>query len=411
MFFYFRILFLILFILGLDLYAYTAISSLFPNWTKSSKQLLSTIYWAIPIVTILFLILTTIVDTSIFNKNIYITFRTILFMLYICKFFMCFVFLFDDGRRSIVQVINHFTKETTFSPSRNRFITQIGIAIGTLPFGLLSYGMIRNRYRFTMFRETLPILNLADNLIGLKIIQISDIHSGSYLSKEPLYNVIDLINKENPDLVFFTGDLVNNVASEMHPYMDVFDKIKSKHGVYSIFGNHDYGDYVRWDSEEEKMQNKKDLIAVHSKLGWNLMLNENKILDINGEKIGLIGLENFSALPQFPKYGKLAESYKGIEEAPLKILLSHDPTHWDFEVIPNFKDIQITLAGHTHGGQFGIEIPGFKWSPVKFMYKQWAGLYSKDNQHLYVNRGLGMLGYPGRVGILPEISVLTLKKV
>ncbi len=411
MFFYFRVLFLILFILCIDLYAFTAISTFFPNSSKSSRQLFSNMYWSIPVFTIIFLLVTTIVDTSIFNKNIYISLRTILFMLYICKFFMCFIFLFDDGRRAIVEAINYFTKEATFSPGRNRFITQLGIAIGTLPFGLLTYGMIRNRYRFTIFRESLGINNLAANLEGLKIVQISDIHSGSYLSKEPLNHAIKLINKEKPDLVFFTGDLVNNVASEMNPFIDVFNKIQSKNGIYSIFGNHDYGDYVRWDSEEEKLQNKKDLMQIHQKLGWKLMLNENKMLEINGEKIGLIGLENYSALPQFPKYGNLTESYKGIEEAPLKILLSHDPTHWDYEVLTKFKDIQITLAGHTHGGQFGIEIPGFKWSPVKFMYKQWAGLYTKGNQHLYVNRGLGMLGYPGRVGILPEISVLTLKNV
>ena len=245
---------------------------------------------------------------------------------------------------------------------------------------------------------------------ALKIVQISDVHAGSFTYKEPVRNAIDLINNEQADLVFFTGDLVNNTADEMDPYMDVFDKIRAKFGVFSVLGNHDYGDYVRWGSREERDANLERLKEVHKELGWNLLINEHRLIPIKGATVGVIGVENYSAKARFPKYGDLAAAYQGCE-ASLKLLLSHDPSHWEDQVIKDYKDIDITFSGHTHGMQFGIEIPGWiKWSPIKYMYKQWAGLYSQDKQFLYVNRGLGFLGYPGRVGILPEITVLELAK-
>ena len=214
--------------------------------------------------------------------------------------------------------------------------------------------------------------------------------------------------KEKPDLILFTGDLVNNVADEMEDYMDVFDKLNAPLGIFSTLGNHDYGDYVSWDSEEAKKANLEKLKNVHAKLGWRLLMNEHVALEKEGEKIAVIGIENWSAKARFPKYGDLKKAYSGAEKYPYKILLSHDPSHWRAEVCESYRDIDLMLAGHTHGMQFGVEIPGIKWSPVQYVYKEWAGLYENALQKLYVNRGFGFIGYPGRVGILPEITVLEL---
>jgi hypothetical protein len=252
--------------------------------------------------------------------------------------------------------------------------------------------------------------HLPKDFEGLKIVQISDIHVGSFKEKEPIKKGIEMINQENADLVFFTGDLVNNKASEMDDFISIFDKIKSKYGVFSITGNHDYGDYVRWESQSAKADNFRYLMKQHEKLGWKLLMNEHKILKIKGIDLAIIGIENYSGLPQFAKYGSLPKAYEGLPKVDLQILLSHDPSHWDVEVRKMFKAIDLTLSGHTHGFQFGIEIPGwFRWSPSKYIFKQWAGLYKEGEQYLNVNRGFGFLGYPGRVGILPEITVIEIK--
>jgi len=220
-----------------------------------------------------------------------------------------------------------------------------------------------------------------------------------------------MVNKCKPDLVLFTGDLVNSRSEEINDYFDIFNKVEARFGVYSVLGNHDYGDYTQWPSDEAKKANFHDMIQAHKTLGWDLLMNENRLLKVGDANLSLIGVENYSALRQFPKYGDLKKAYSGTDGADLKILMSHDPSHWDLEINTKYKDIALTLAGHTHGFQFGIEIPGWiKWSPSQYMYKEWAGLYKEANQYLYVNRGLGFLGYPGRVGILPEITELTLRR-
>jgi predicted MPP superfamily phosphohydrolase len=287
-------------------------------------------------------------------------------------------------------------------------LSKFAIFLGALPFVTMSYGIIRNRHRYNVIRETITLKNLPKALDGLRIVQFSDVHSGSFTDTEPVKKAIELINAQNPDLVFFTGDLVNTKADEMDDYLTVFDKIKAKIGIFSVTGNHDYGDYGRWDSSEEKIANFERLKGHHKTLGWDLLMNENRILEINGEKLAIIGVENYSGKPQFSKYGKLDKAYEGTQNVPVKLLLSHDPTHWEAQIL-NYKDIDITFSGHTHGTQFGIEIPGLRWSPAQYIYKQWAGLYQEGQQYLYVNRGLGYLGYPGRVGILPEITVIELK--
>jgi hypothetical protein len=331
-------------------------------------------------------------------------------IIYFSKFLIVIVLFIDDIRRLFMSAYDGIAGTESYNKSRSAFLSQLAIFIGSLPLITLTYGIVRNRYRYKVYREIVPVENLPKSLDGLKIVQISDIHSGSFTLKEPVKLAIDLINKQEADLVFFTGDLVNSVASEMKDFIDVFDKIESKYGVFSILGNHDYGDYARWESAEAKQSNFQDLINTHKEMGWDIMLNENRNLIINGETVSIIGVENYSASARFHKYGNLQKAYEGTEHSKLKLLLSHDPTHWEDEVLKKFQDIAITFSGHTHGAQFGIEIPGWvKWSPIKYVYKQWAGLYKTGKQYLYVNRGLGYLGYPGRVGILPEITVLKLK--
>jgi predicted MPP superfamily phosphohydrolase len=333
-----------------------------------------------------------------------------LIIAYISKFLVVGVLLVDDLRRIILNFIPSYSEAGGFSAGRSQFLSTIAVGLGALPFISLTYGILRNRHRYKVFNQSITLPNLPKSLDGLRIVQISDIHSGSFTLKEPVKGAIDLINQQNPDLVFFTGDLVNSVASEMDRFLDVFDKIRAKFGVFSVLGNHDYGDYVRWENVEMKKQNLQNLIGHHQKMGWDLLLNENRVLNINNEKVAVIGVENYSESRHFPKYGDLRKATDGIENTSLKLLLSHDPTHWSSQVITSYKDIDVTFSGHTHGMQFGIEIPGWlKWSPAKFIYKHWAGLYQEGKQFLYVNRGLGYLGYPGRVGILPEITVIELK--
>jgi predicted MPP superfamily phosphohydrolase len=269
--------------------------------------------------------------------------------------------------------------------------------------------MARNPYRYQVLKTKVPVKNLHPDLEGIKIVQISDIHSGSFLMKEPVERSINLINDLKPDIVFFTGDMVNSKADEMEPFIEMFSKIEAPLGVFSVLGNHDYGDYHQWPTPADKVKNFETLLATHKALGWDLLMNEHRQVPVKDSVINVIGVENFSANARFPKYGDLAKASDGINGNGVNILLSHDPSHWDYQVLKDFKHINLTLSGHTHGFQFGVEIPGFvKWSPIQYMYPRWAGLYQKDEQYLYVNRGLGFLGYPGRVGILPEITMLTL---
>jgi predicted MPP superfamily phosphohydrolase len=250
--------------------------------------------------------------------------------------------------------------------------------------------------------------NLPASFKGLKVLQLSDIHSGSFTDRTAVLKGVEKALALNPDLILFTGDLVNNESGEMENYMDVFSRLKAPMGVYSTLGNHDYGDYMSWPTPQAKKDNLEKLKQIHGELGWRLLMNENVLLEKGGEQIAVIGIENWSAKARFPKYGDLKKAYAGTENIPFKILMSHDPSHWDAQVRPHYGDIDLMLAGHTHGMQFGMEIPWLKWSPVQYVYKQWAGLYEQGKQKLYVNRGFGFIGYPGRVGILPEITLIEL---
>jgi hypothetical protein len=283
----------------------------------------------------------------------------------------------------------------------------MGLGAGATLFGSLLYGF-SNKYNYQLKKVPLSFSNLPQAFKGFKIVHISDVHSGSFQDKTAVKKGIDLINAQHPDLILFTGDLVNDRHDEMLEYMDIFSTLKAKYGVYSTLGNHDYGDYVAWPNAAAKTDNLEKLKNVHAKMGWRLLMNEHVAIEKNNDAFALLGIENWGAKGRFPKYGKMQEAYPGTEKYAFKILMSHDPSHWDAQVKTEYKDIDLMLAGHTHGMQFGLENPYFKWSPVQWMYKQWAGLYEEGNQKLYVNRGFGFIGYPGRVGILPEITLIEL---
>ena len=301
------------------------------------------------------------------------------------------------------------TKEYSF-PDRRRFLSLIAMGIAAVPFGALLFGMYKGKYNFKVLQYTMDFDDLPEAFHGYRITQLSDIHSGSFDDHEKIAYAVDLVNQQQGDTILFTGDLVNNKTTEMHPWKDLFATLKAKDGVFSVLGNHDYGDYVDWDTPEEKAQNLADLKSLQQDMGFDLLLNESRYLQKGNDRIALIGVENWGK-GGFKKAGDLNKAVANIDKNDFKILMSHDPSHWEAEVIPHEYHYHLTLSGHTHGMQFGIEIPGwFKWSPVKWRYKQWAGIYEQMGQYINVNRGFGFLGYPGRVGIWPEITVITLRR-
>ncbi len=301
------------------------------------------------------------------------------------------------------------TKEFTF-PERRRFLSLIAMGIASVPFGALLLGMYKGKYNYKVLRYEMAFDDLPEAFHDYQITQISDIHSGSFDNRKKLEYAVNLVNEQGSDAILFTGDLVNNKTEEMVPWKSLFATLKAKDGVFSVLGNHDYGDYVDWDTPEEKAQNLAELKQLQRELGFDLLLNESRYLQKGNDRIALIGVENWGK-GGFKKAGDLKKAVANIDKNDFKILMSHDPSHWEAVVLPDDYHYHLTLSGHTHGMQFGIEIPGwFKWSPVKWRYKQWAGIYEEMGQYINVNRGFGFLGYPGRVGIWPEITVITLKK-
>lgn len=294
--------------------------------------------------------------------------------------------------------------------SRRQFISKVALGLAAIPLASIIYGIYKGKYNFKVLKYTLHFEDLPDAFDGYKLTQISDIHSGSFDNMDKVKYAIDLVNEQGSDVILFTGDMVNNKAEELLPYKDVFNKLKAKDGLYSILGNHDYGDYAYWESEEAKHQNLEDLKALQKEIGFNLLLNESTYLEKDGERIALVGVENWGT-GGFKTAGDLHKAAEKIDKNDFKILMSHDPSHWEKKVIDDDYHYHLTLSGHTHGMQFGIEIPGwFKWSPAKWRYKYWAGIYQEMGQYINVNRGFGYLAFPGRIGIWPEITVIELKK-
>jgi len=323
------------------------------------------------------------------------------------------IFLFSEDIYRIISGMYQklYGEEKQFGlPARRRFLSLLALGIAAVPFGALLYGMYKGKYNFKVLRYNLEFDDLPDSFDGYQITQISDIHSGSFDDRKMIEYGVDLINKQKSDVLLFTGDMVNNMTSEMEPWADLFSTLHAKDGKFSVLGNHDYGDYIPWDTEELKHQNLEDLKSLQKEMGFDLLLNEHRYLQIGEDKIALVGVENWGK-GGFKKAGDLKKASSQINENDFKILMSHDPSHWEMEVIKDAYHYHLTLSGHTHGMQFGIEIPGWiKWSPVKWRYPYWAGIYKEMGQFINVNRGFGFLGYPGRVGIWPEITVITLRK-
>ncbi len=343
------------------------------------------------------------------GKNIYVAFTI---GLLVGKMLILVVMIGDEIRRGISWISQWIWGITGSEPrpptrglKRSSFLIQLALVIGATSVGGFLYG-ITNRYNYRVRRLNLSLKGLPPGFRGMKLVQVSDIHSGSFDNPEAVQKGLDMIRRENPDLIVFTGDLVNNISDEILPYKELFARLQAPLGVFSILGNHDYGDYHPWRNEEEKKKNLEKLIRIQKEMGWTLLRNEHRVIERNGDKMAILGVENWSEKPQFPRYGDLKKTWEGAKNLPFKMLLSHDPSHWGAEVLKRFPDIALTLSGHTHGMQFGVEIPGFRWSPAQLMYRRWAGLYQEGHQALYVNRGFGFLGYAGRLGIMPEITVI-----
>lgn len=398
----------------LDLYVFQVVKLLANGASEKTKLIIYSLYWLVSVTAAGIMFLLPYINFEAWPKNA----RSYIFASIVALFFAKLVasvfFLLDDVRRGVMWLMAKVF--SNFGPkfmgegdgiTRSAFLSWLGVGLGGGLLSTLVYGF-GNKYDYHIRRLRLTFNNLPASFKGLRIVQISDIHSGSFNNKHAVQKGVDKILKEKADLVLFTGDLVNDRATEMKDYVDVFSQVKAPLGVYSTLGNHDYGDYANWPSAEAKQHNLEVLKGVHAALGWRLLMNEHVEIERNGEKIGLLGIENWSAKARFPKYGRMDLAYPGTEKLPFKILMSHDPSHWDAEVRTKYPDIDLMLAGHTHGMQFGVENPYFKWSPVQWIYRQWAGLYEEGKQKLYVNRGFGFIGYPGRVGILPEITVIVL---
>ncbi|MDB5004173.1 MAG: phosphohydrolase [Mucilaginibacter sp.] len=387
-----RVLYIILLWLFADVYFYTAVETLtaIPAWHWA--------YWSADI-----LILAGVVFTIFGRKRgsaqrAVSWLMSLLLLSAVPKILGTPVLLIED----VVRLFQGF-------PPRSVWVSELALIVAAIPFVGLLFGLTRGRHHYQVHKETLYFPDLPEAFDGFKITQLSDIHAGSFTSEKGVNKGIDLVNAQHSDLILFTGDLVNNQASEMDPWITTFAKLKAPYGKYSVLGNHDYGDYMKWDSEAAKANNLVDLKGVHKKIGFRLLLDESVKIEKDGQSIALIGVENWGK-GGFHKYGNLENAVKNVDDNQVKILMSHDPSHWEAKTLNHLKHIHLTLAGHTHGAQFGIELFGFKWSPIKYVYKQWAGLYKQKDRYLYVNRGFGFLGLKGRVGIWPEITVITLKR-
>lgn len=412
-----RVLFVAVFsvvFLLIDYYAFQAIKTHTANQSEGFQKGVKILYFSISFLVIAAILIYNFGNPDGIAKHARTALMSFVFINVLAKLFLGLFVFVDDIQRFARWIIMKLSSPEIESSeegiSRSKFIATTGLIVAAAPIVSLSWGIISGAHDYRVRRVKLPIKNLPKALEGLRIGQLSDIHSGSFWNKTAVKGGVQMLVDEKVDLAFFTGDLVNNKASEMQEWGSVFAKVNAPLGVYSVFGNHDYGDYVQWESQAQKQKNLTDLATIHKNMGWNLLMNEHKQIRVDGEVLSVIGVENWGAKARFPKYGKLDLAMKDLPDSSVNLLLSHDPSHWQAEVLPKYKNIDLTLSGHTHGMQFGIDIPGFKWSPVQYMYDEWAGLYQSGGQYLYVNRGFGYIGYPGRVGILPEISVITLER-
>lgn len=408
------IMFALLFLV-IDYYVFQAVLTISKDWTPFWKSVARIGFWIPTILSVAAVAWWAVGDPYKMSAQWRTIILTGLVGVYFSKLFAVIVLFAEDLYRGARYVFNQVGGKSSSESlpgdaiSRSEFMSKTALVAAAIPFGTMTYGIISGAHDYRVRRKTVYLPNLPKAFDGMKIGQVSDIHSGSFFNKTAVKGGVEMMLKEKPDVIFFTGDLVNNESSEVKDYINIFDKFKAPLGVFSVTGNHDYGDYVSWKTVQDKRNNFKDLVTAHKELGFDLLMNENRFMEIDGERIAVLGIENWGG-GRFAKYGKLGEAYKGTEDAPVKLLLSHDPSHWDAQVRKMYPDIDLAFAGHTHGFQFGVEIGNFKWSPSQYAYKQWAGLYQEGSQYLYVNRGFGYLGYPGRIGMPPEITILELKR-
>ena len=405
-------------LIGVDFYVLSAIKSTLNPKKINRNTRFALVYWLVVALTISGVFLGIYFSIS---RGLRTALFVWFFIHYFSKLFAVPFFLIDDIKRLTTWLYLKTKKEqkkiedlienkNNNTISRSEFLSKTGMVMAGLPFVALNFGILSNNvYDYKIKRKKIFLPNLPKAFDGFKIGQISDIHSGSFDNKLAVQGGIEMLNAEKCDAIFFTGDLVNDQTKEMADYMNVFDKVKAPLGVFSIFGNHDYGDYKQWPSLAAKNQNLADLVNVHKRLGWDLLRNENRRIKVGSESIAIIGVENWSSSNRFPKKGRLDLATNGVEKEEVQLLLSHDPSHWRAQVVKEYPDIDMMFAGHTHGMQVGFEFGDIQWSPAQFVYPEWSGLYQQEKQKLYVNVGYGFLGYPGRIGILPEITIFELK--
>lgn len=403
-----RWLILFIIIAIIEIYSFQAIR------TISKSRVVNFVYVVVSILTIVFIVY----QFSKFDRAIGQTQMTmftfgLLLIVLIPKLTLTLIMFLEDIFRIFRGIFSKFSTSNSESPflsDRRKFISQMALVLAAIPFTSLLYGMTKGKYNFKVIKQTLFFNDLPEEFDGFTITQISDIHSGSFDDPEKIKYAVDLINEQKTDLMLFTGDIVNTHATEMHPWIETFNKIDNhKYGKFAVLGNHDYGEYVKWPSQAAKEENFEAIKKVYGEIGFDLLLNQNKKIKIGESEIAIVGVENWGK--NFKQAGDLNKASEGLTANDFKILMTHDPSHWEYEVKNNEKNFQLTLSGHTHGMQFGIEIPGIiSWSPVQYIYKQWAGLYENLGRYIYVNRGFGFHAYPGRVGIWPEITVFELKK-
>lgn len=397
-----RLFIFLAFLLIIDIYSFQAIKTVSKNKVRLTYILVNGILY--------FLLFFQIFFTENVRESALLTYNfTLLFILFVSKTILI-LFLFPEDILRVIKFLFSKIQNKKIDNSRRKFISNLSLAVAAIPIPIMIHGITRGRYNFKVVNHEIGFKDLPESFDGYTITHLSDFHCGSFESRNKLKYAIDLVNEQNSDLIAFTGDFVNNTYTEILPWIDEFKNINSKDGKFSILGNHDYGDYYDWGNEENKKLGFKKLIEIQNELGFRVLRDESVHIKKNNEKISLVGVENWG--DGFKKKGDIDKAINGLYESDFKIVLSHDPSHWDKILVNHKEKFNLTLSGHTHGMQFGIEIPGFiKWSPVKYRYKYWAGLYEKNNQFINVNRGFGVLGFPGRVGIWPEITVIKLKRV
>ena len=399
-----------------DLYLWSSVRKQIFSYRKWLKLAVTFIYW-LPLILVIGLMAASVFVPIIDWNDQFRTFLLGFILVFYAAKILPVVFLFlADIVRVIDKIFVLFKKEERKKIeekegiTRSKFLQYLGFISGGLVLGTMFTGMFKWVYQFKVHHQKIKLAKLPEGFEGMKIVQISDLHLGSWNLTEPLEQAVSMINDVNPDLILFTGDLVNFSTKEAFRFEETLSKLKAKNGVYAVLGNHDYGDYVKWPDDAAKEKNLSDLFKFFDRVGWKPLRNQNEVFETESGKLALIGVENWGASPRFPKYGDIDIAMKGTEDADVRLLMTHDPSHWGDIIIPDNYEIDLSMSGHTHGFQFGIETPGVKWSPAQWMYKNWAGLYQDERtgRYLYVNRGLGVIGYPGRIGILPEITVFEL---